>query len=53
MYIPAGENGLSALCIDMSFTHDLDFSTFPMATFQNIKFSNAMISLDAFNVTYT
>lgn len=53
MYIPAGQNGLSALEIDMVFTFPLDFTTFPMQTFQTVSFDNAMITLSAFNVTYS
>lgn len=31
----------------------MDFTTFPMQTFQSFSFENAMIAIDAFNVTYT
>jgi hypothetical protein len=38
--------------IDMGFTEDLDFSTFPMETFQTITFSSDLYTLDMFNFVY-
>ena len=53
MYTNPGLDGLSPLIIDMIFSAAIDFTTFPMQTFQTITFENALLSLDAFNVTYT
>lgn len=53
MYVTPGLNGLSPLYIDMTFTHPIDFTTFPMMTFQNIQFENSALTLSAFEVNYT
>lgn len=52
-YQPSGSNGISNLYIDLNFTHALDFSTFPMTTFQTITFANSSLTLDMFTITYT
>ena len=52
-YQPAGMNGLSPLYVDMKFTNPLDNTTFPYETFQTITFSNPLLDISQFNVTYT
>ena len=52
-YQPKGMNGLSALYIDMNFTNAIDFTTFPMSTFQTISFGSSKYSTSMFNITYT
>lgn len=37
----------------MNFTDTLDFSTFPVSTFQAISFQNSSLDVSMFNVTYT
>ena len=38
IYSTPGQSGLSPLYIDLNFTYDLDFTTFPMKTFQTVTF---------------
>lgn len=52
-YQPSGYNGFSYLYIDLNFTYALDFSSFPMTTFQTISFQNSSLDLSMFNITYT
>ena len=50
MYYP---NTLSEmLYVDMNFTEDLDFSTFPYETFQVFTIDNDLYTLDMFTFTY-
>lgn len=51
-YQPAGMNGLSALYVDMKFNYPLDNTTFPFATFQTFNFTNPLLDISQFNVTY-
>lgn len=53
MYVTPGLTGLSPLYIELTFTHPMDFTVFPMQTFQNIQFENSALTLSAFSVNYT
>ena len=53
MYFPSVTNDM--IYIDMTFTQDINFTTFPWQTFQNITITSKDIAytLDMFNITYT
>lgn len=38
--------------IDMKFSENLDFNTFPYTTFQNITIDSDLYTLDMFSITY-
>lgn len=50
MYFPDATN--NQIFVDMSFTEDLDFTTFPYTTFQSFSIDSDLYTLDMFNFTY-
>jgi len=50
MYFPNALN--EKIYVDMNFTEDLDFNTFPYKDFQSFSIDNPLYTLDMFNFEY-
>lgn len=50
MYFPNALN--SQMYVDMNFTEEMDFSTFPYETFQSFTIDNNLYTLEMFNFNY-
>jgi hypothetical protein len=50
MYFPDATN--SMIYVDMTFTEDLDFTTFPYETYQTFSIDSDLYTIDMFKFTY-
>lgn len=50
MYFPDATNG--QIYVDMSFTEDIDFTTFPYETFQTFQIKSQLYTVQMFSFTY-
>ena len=50
MYFPNALN--EKIYVDMNFTEDLNFSSFPYTTFQSFSFDSTLYTLNMFNFEY-
>lgn len=50
MYFPDATN--NQIYVDMAWSEDLDFTTFPYTTFQTFTIDSDLYTLDMFNFTY-